>query len=96
MVVMDNSYLGMVRQWQQLFYDNRRSWTPMCNPDFCKIAEGYGIPSRFVKERSELDAAIKEMLETPGAFLLSIVVRAEDNVMPMMPLGASVCEMILE
>ncbi len=96
MVVMDNSYLGMVRQWQQLFYDNRRSWTPMCNPDFCKIAEGYGIPSRFVKERSELDAAIKEMLETPGAFLLSIAVRAEDNVMPMMPLGASVCEMILE
>lgn len=96
MVVMDNSYLGMVRQWQQLFYNNRCSWTPMCNPDFCKIAEGYGIPSRFVKERSELDAAIKEMLETPGAFLLSVVVRHEDNVMPMMPLGASVCEMILE
>lgn len=96
MIVMDNSYLGMVRQWQQLFYDNRRSWTPMCNPDFCKIAEAYGIPSRFVKDRSELDAAIKEMVETPGAFLLNVVVRAEDNVMPMMPLGASVCEMILE
>ena len=96
MIVMDNSYLGMVRQWQQLFYDNRCSWTPMCNPDFCKIAEAYGIPSRFVKDRSELDAAIKEMVETPGAFLLNVVVRAEDNVMPMMPLGASVCEMILE
>lgn len=96
MVVMDNSYLGMVRQWQQLFYDNRCSCTPMCNPDFCKIAEAYGIPSRFVSERSELDDAIKEMLSTPGAFLLSVAVRAEDNVMPMMPLGASVCEMILE
>lgn len=96
MVVMDNSYLGMVRQWQELFYDNRCSWTPMCNPDFCKIAEAYGIPSRYVTERSELDSAIEEMLSTPGAFLLSVVVRPEDNVMPMMPLGASVCEMILE
>ena len=96
MVVMDNNYLGMVRQWQNLFYDNRYSWTPMCNPDFCKIAEGYGIPSRFVTDRSELDAAIKEMFETEGAFLLSVVVRPEDNVMPMMPLGASVCDMILE
>lgn len=96
MVVMDNNYLGMVRQWQQLFYDNRCSWTPMCNPDFCKIAEAYGIPSRFVSERSELDAAINEMFSTPGAFLLNVAVRAEDNVMPMMPLGASVCEMILE
>lgn len=96
MVVMDNSYLGMVRQWQNLFYDNRYSWTPMCNPDFCKIADGYGIPSRLVTDRSELDAAIKEMFETEGAFLLSVVVRPEDNVMPMMPLGASVCDMILE
>lgn len=96
MVVMDNCYLGMVRQWQNLFYDNRYSWTPMHNPDFCKIAEGYGIPTRFVKDRADLDEAIKEMLETPGAYLLSIAVRHEDNVMPMMPLGASVNEMILE
>lgn len=96
MVVLDNSFLGMVRQWQNLFYDNRYSWTPMCNPDFCKIAEGYGIPSRFVKDRADLDSAIKEMFETEGAFLLSVVVRPEDNVMPMMPLGASVNEMILE
>ena len=93
---MDNSYLGMVRQWQHLFYDDRCSFTPMCNPDFCKIAEAYNIPTRFVKERSELDEAIKEMIETPGAFLLSVVVRPEDNVFPMMPLGASVCDMILE
>ncbi len=96
MIVMDNSYLGMVRQWQHLFYDDRCSFTPMCNPDFCKIAEAYNIPTRFVKERSELDEAIKEMIETPGAFLLSVVVRPEDNVFPMMPLGASVCDMILE
>ncbi len=96
MVVMDNSYLGMVRQWQNLFYDNRCSWTPMSNPDFCKIAEAYGFPTRFVKDRSELDDAIKEMLETPGAYLLNVAVRPEDNVMPMMPLGASVNEMILE
>ena len=96
MVVMDNNYLGMVRQWQNLFYDNRYSWTPMWNPDFCKIAEGYGIPTRFVNDRADLDDAIKEMLETPGAYLLSVAVRPEDNVMPMMPLGASVNEMILE
>ena len=96
MVVLDNNYLGMVRQWQYLFYENRTSFTPMCNPDFCKIAEAYGIPTRFVSDRNELDAAIKEMIETPGAFLLNVAVKAEDNVMPMMPLGASVCDMILE
>ena len=96
MVVLDNSFLGMVRQWQELFYDNRCSWTPMCNPNFCKLAEAYGIPTRFVKDRSELDAAIQEMLSTDGPFLLNVAVRNEDNVFPMMPLGASVCDMIFE
>ena len=96
MVVLDNNYLGMVRQWQELFYENRCSWTPMCNPNFCKLAEAYGIPTRFVNERSELDDAIQEMLSTDGPFLLNVAVRNEDNVFPMVPLGASVCDMILE
>jgi acetolactate synthase-1/2/3 large subunit len=96
MVVLDNNYLGMVRQWQELFYENRLSWTPMCNPDFCKLVGAYGIPSRFVEKREDLDDAIKEMLSTPGPFLLNVAVRAEDNVFPMVPLGATVSDMIFE
>ena len=96
MVVLDNNYLGMVRQWQELFYENRLSWTPMCNPNFCKLVGAYDIPSRFVEKREDLDDAIKEMLSTPGPFLLNVAVRAEDNVFPMVPLGATVSDMIFE
>ncbi len=96
MILLNNNYLGNVRQWQELFFNNRYSCTPMLNPDYCKIASAYGIPSRLVIERSELDDAIKEMLETPGAFLLHVAVEEEDNVMPMVPPGASICDMIFE
>ena len=68
----------------------------MINPDYSMVAEGYGIASRLVTERAELDDAIKEMLETPGAFLLHVAVKEEANVMPMTPPGASVNEMIFE
>ena len=96
MILMNNNYLGNVRQWQEMFFNNRYSWTPMMNPDYNMIASAYGIPSRLVVKREELDDAIREMIETPGAFLLHVAVEEEENVMPMVPPGASICDMVLE
>ena len=96
MILLNNNYLGNVRQWQELFFNHRYSCTPMLNPDYNMIASAYGIPSRLVVDRAELDAAIKEMVESPGAFLLHVAVEEEDNVMPMVPPGASICDMIFE
>ena len=95
-ILLNNNYLGNVRQWQELFFNHRYSWTPMLNPDYALIAQGYGIPSRLVDERDELDDAIAEMLAAPGPFLLHVAVMEEANVMPMTPPGASVNEMIFE
>ena len=95
-ILLNNNYLGNVRQWQELFFNHRYSWTPMLNPDYALIAQGYGIPSRLVVERDELDDAIAEMLAAPGPFLLQVAVMEEANVMPMTPPGASVNEMIFE
>ncbi|MBI9057651.1 MAG: biosynthetic-type acetolactate synthase large subunit [Labilibaculum sp.] len=95
-VVLNNSFLGMVRQWQDLFFEQRFSYTQLENPDFVKIVEGYGITAKRVSKREDLDAAIKEMIETPGAFFLEIVVETESNVMPMIAPGASVSDMRLE
>ena len=95
-ILLNNNYLGNVRQWQELFFNHRYSWTPMLNPDYALIAKGYDIASRLVTDRSDIDDAIKEMLETPGAFLLHVAVKEEANVMPMTPPGATVSEMIFE
>jgi len=95
-ILLNNNFLGNVRQWQYMFFNKRYSFTPMVNPDYEGIASAYGIPSRTVTDRSQLGEAIKEMLDTPGAFLLQCAVKEEDNVLPMIPLGASVDEMILE
>lgn len=95
-ILLNNNYLGNVRQWQEMFFNRRYSWTPMLNPDYNKIAEAYNIPSRTVSDRAELDEAIKEMLETEGAFLLHVAVMEEENIMPMTPPGASVNEMVFE
>ena len=95
-ILLNNNFLGNVRQWQELFFNHRYSWTPMLNPDYALIAKGYGIASRLVTEREQLDDAIREMLETPGAFLLHVAVKEEANVMPMTPPGATVSEMIFE
>ncbi len=95
-ILLNNNFLGNVRQWQYMFFNKRYSFTPMVNPDYEGIASAYGIPSRTVIDRSQLGEAIKEMLDTPGAFLLQCAVKEEDNVLPMIPLGASVDEMILE
>lgn len=96
MILLNNNFLGNVRQWQEMFFSHRYSFTPMLNPNYELIAKGYGIPAKTVVERSELDAAIKEMLATPGPYLLQCAIKEEDNVMPMVPPGANIDEMILE
>lgn len=95
-VILNNNFLGMVRQWQQLFFDKRYSSTEMINPDFVQIAKGFYIPGRKVSERSEIEAAVKEMLDTKGAYLLEVVVEQEDNVFPMVPAGAPISTIRLE
>lgn len=95
-VLLNNNYLGNVRQWQAMFFNRRYSFTPMMNPDYEKIANAYGIPARTVVERSELNDAIAEMLTTDGPYLLQCAVLEEDNVLPMTPPGANVDEMLLE
>jgi acetolactate synthase-1/2/3 large subunit len=95
-VLLNNSYLGMVRQWQELFFDSRYSFTELKNPDFGKIADGYSIPSLKVENRELLDAAISKMAESPGPFLLEVVVEKEGNVFPMVPAGGSLSDIRLE
>ena len=95
-VLMNNKYLGMVRQWQQLFFDKRYSETHLENPNFVKVAEGFGIKGKAVLDRSQLDSAIDEMLNCKESFLLDVSIEKEDNVFPMVPTGASVSEVILE
>ncbi|MBR1838844.1 MAG: biosynthetic-type acetolactate synthase large subunit [Bacteroidaceae bacterium] len=94
-ILLNNNYLGNVRQWQQLFFQRRYSFTPMLNPDYEQIAQAYGIAHRTVVERAELDDAIAEMMHEKGAFLLQCAVMEEDNVMPMCPPGHDVDDMIL-
>ncbi|WP_370626498.1 biosynthetic-type acetolactate synthase large subunit [Chitinophaga sp. sic0106] len=96
MVILNNNFLGMVRQWQQLFFDKRYSSTEMVNPDFIQIAKGFFIPGKKVTAREDLAAAIDEMLAHKGAYLLEVVVEKEDNVFPMVPAGAPVSTIRLE
>ncbi|MDO4159186.1 MAG: biosynthetic-type acetolactate synthase large subunit [Prevotellaceae bacterium] len=95
-ILMNNNYLGNVRQWQDMFFDRRQSFTRMINPDYGKISEGYGIPYAFVSDRKDLKAAVEKMLATDGPFLLECAVKEEDNILPMTPPGCSVDEMLLE
>ena len=95
-ILLNNNFLGNVRQWQYMFFNKRYSFTPMLNPDYEGICRSYGIPSRTVTERGELDEAIRQMLDTPGPFLLQCGVKEEDNVLPMTPPGANVDEMLME
>lgn len=96
MILLNNNYLGNVRQWQYMFFNKRYSFTPMLNPDYEKIAAGYGIPCKTVIDRKDLDAAIEEMLNTEGPYILQCAVKEEDNVLPMTPPGGNVDEMLLE
>ncbi len=94
-ILLNNNFLGMVRQWQELFYDSRYSQTPMLNPNFVQLAGAYGIPARDVSSREELDGAIEEMLSTKGAYLLNVNVVENGMVFPMIPVGAGVSDIML-
>ncbi|WP_298486122.1 biosynthetic-type acetolactate synthase large subunit [uncultured Maribacter sp.] len=95
-VVLNNEHLGMVRQWQELFFDKRYASTVMTNPDFVKIAEGYHIKATRISKRENLKAAIEEMIAFKGPYFLEVCVEKEDNVFPMIPSGASVSEIRLK
>jgi acetolactate synthase-1/2/3 large subunit len=95
-VLLNNNFLGMVRQWQELFFDKRYSYTELVNPDFQMIAKGYGLDSEKVDSRDNLDEAISRMTKVQGPYLLEVVVEKEGNVFPMVPAGASVSDIRLE
>jgi acetolactate synthase-1/2/3 large subunit len=92
--IMNNSFLGMVRQWQEFFFDRRYAATPITSPDYVKLAEAHGLPARRVTEHSEAMPAIEFARETPGPVLIEFVVEQEDSVYPMVPTGADLDAMI--
>lgn len=95
-VLLDNEYLGMVRQWQQLFFDKRYSSVALKNPDFIKIAEGFGVPGKSISDPKKLKGAIADMLAHDGPYLLHVKVEKEENIFPMIASGCSVSEIRLE
>jgi acetolactate synthase-1/2/3 large subunit len=94
-VILNNNFLGMVRQWQQLFFDRRYSFTDIKNPDFLTIARGYGIEGKKVEDRNELKLNLTNLLSNNKSYLLEVIVEQEENVFPMVPTGASVSEILL-
>ncbi len=95
-VLLNNNFLGNVRQWQEMFYNRRYSFTHMMNPDYMKIAEAYGIKAARVRKREELAGAVDTMLSTDGPFLLEACVIEEENILPMTPPGSSISDIMLE
>ena len=95
-VILNNNFLGMVRQWQQLFFDKRYASTEMINPDFVAISKGYFIESSKVSERNKLDDEVKKMINHNGPYLLEVMIEKEENVFPMIPSGSSVSDIRLE
>ena len=95
-IILNNRFLGMVRQWQQLFHDKRYSFVDITSPDFVKVAEGYGIHGKSIAKREYLEDALKLMLEHEGSYLLEVMVTKENNVFPMVPQGCSVSEIRLK
>jgi acetolactate synthase-1/2/3 large subunit len=94
-ILMNNNYLGMVRQWQELFFHQRYSSTPMINPSFTAIAQAYGIPTTLVNKREELDDAIADMLNSTNSYLLVVNVQEQSLVYPMTPAGGAVTTILL-
>ncbi|MDA0910131.1 MAG: biosynthetic-type acetolactate synthase large subunit [Proteobacteria bacterium] len=92
MIVLNNGYLGMVRQWQELFFEERYAYTNISSPDFVKVAEAYGIRGKRVVDRADLEVSIQEMLDSPQSFFLEVVVEQQENVFPMVPAGASISD----
>jgi acetolactate synthase-1/2/3 large subunit len=95
-IVLNNHFLGMVRQWQQMFFEKRYSFTELQNPDFITIAKGFGITGHRVDVREDLEDGIQKMIDHPGPYLLEVTIEKEDNVFPMVPSGASVSDIMLE
>jgi acetolactate synthase-1/2/3 large subunit len=95
-VVLNNEFLGMVRQWQQLFFEKRYASTEMVNPNFVAIAQGYYIEAKKVTKREDLASAVKEMIDSDAPYFLEVCVEKEGNVFPMVPSGASVSDIRLE
>ncbi len=94
-IILNNRFLGMVRQWQELYFDKRYASTEMCNPNFGLIADGYGIANKQISAREDLSAALKTMMDHQGPFVLEVMVAQQDNVFPIITPGASVAEMCL-
>ena len=94
-LILNNSFLGMVRQWQELFHEKRYSFTDIQSPDFVKVANAYNISGKHISKREELKESLKEMLDHPSSFLLEVAVIHEDNVFPMVPQGKGVAEIVL-
>ncbi len=95
LLILNNNFLGMVRQWQQLFHEKRYSFVDIQSPDFVQVAKGFGIPGKSISERKDLKEAIKELLHSDGTFLLEVMVGKENNVFPMVPQGRGVAEIVL-
>ena len=95
-IILNNQFLGMVRQWQQLFNDKRYSFVDIQSPDFVQVAKGYGIAGNSIKDRKDLKTALQQMLDHKGSYLLEVMVGKENNVFPMVPQGCSVSEIRLQ
>jgi acetolactate synthase-1/2/3 large subunit len=94
-IILNNNFLGMVRQWQQLFHEKRYSFVDITSPDFVQVAKGFGISGKSISKREDLQATLKEMLDHNGSFLLEVMVGKENNVFPMVPQGRGVAEIVL-
>jgi acetolactate synthase-1/2/3 large subunit len=94
--IMDNGYLGMVRQWQELFFGRRYVATPLSGPDFVKVGEAYGIPGLKVTRKIDVIPAVEQAMKEQGPFLIDFKIEPEENVYPMVPAGASLAEMLEE
>ena len=95
-MILNNEFLGMVRQWQQLFHDKRYSFVDITSPDFVMVAKGYGIEGQRISDRDKLKEGLKTMLNHNGSYLLEVMVGKENNVFPMVPQGCSVAEIRLK
>jgi acetolactate synthase-1/2/3 large subunit len=94
-VILNNQFLGMVRQWQELFHEKRYSFTDITSPDFVMLAQAYGIAGKKVTERSNLKDTLNEMLQSNESYLVEVMVGKQDNVFPMVPQGKGVAEIVL-
>jgi acetolactate synthase-1/2/3 large subunit len=94
-IILNNNYLGMVRQWQDMFFDKRYASTELTNPDFVMIAQAFKIPSKKITKREEVNDALLEMINSKGSYLLEVIVEKQGNVFPMIEPGSSVSEIRL-